>query len=305
LAEAFCPYQPTDAFWLSQIINLPLSGARLEMTVIATHVGNVRRSMSLLRTITRNDLSTLLYLFFQRFDFARRWEFPFQWNKMRFFARPIDMFGVRDVLLQNVYGVIVPVLKATKGTPIIIDGGANIGTFSMVALNARPDATVYAVEPGRETFAILARNISLNRLPNWHGIYAALWNENAVLRFANARASTSSHIATMDESETLNVDEVPAISLARFCHEHSIENISILKLDIEGAEQAVMESASEVLAHVEHLIVELHLKLVDEKQTRNIIQRHFKYVHDVTQPSQKPMIFASKVFDRIPGAGSE
>jgi Methyltransferase FkbM domain len=50
---------------------------------------------------------------------------------------------------------------------------------------------------------------------------------------------------------------VPAVTIDQLCEQHGIEKIDLLKLDIEGAEEQVLESGT-FLARTEHIIVELH-----------------------------------------------
>lgn len=270
------------------------------MATFITRLTKARMRLSQFRQISHNELDLLTYFLFERFTFSKSRAFPFVWKGMPFYARPIDMTGVREALLREEYGTVAPVLWAYKNSPLIIDGGANVGTFSMVMLNARPDANVYSIEPSRATFAVLARNIAVNGLPNWQGIQAALWKENGRLSFSNARASSASHIATAHELGMPSVEEVLAMTLNRFAQEYSAERIAILKLDIEGAEQAVLESADGFLAHVDNLVVELHPYLIDEQQTMRVIQRYFKYIYHIKRTSEKPLVFASNVVEHMP-----
>ena len=50
---------------------------------------------------------------------------------------------------------------------------------------------------------------------------------------------------------------VPAITIEELCKQNGIEKIDLLKLDIEGAEEQVLENGT-FLARTEHIIVELH-----------------------------------------------
>jgi Methyltransferase FkbM domain len=50
---------------------------------------------------------------------------------------------------------------------------------------------------------------------------------------------------------------VPAITIEELCEQNGIKKIDLLKLDIEGAEEQVLENGT-FLARTEHIIVELH-----------------------------------------------
>jgi Methyltransferase FkbM domain len=51
--------------------------------------------------------------------------------------------------------------------------------------------------------------------------------------------------------------QVPAITIEQLCNQYGIERIDLLKLDIEGAEEQVLENGA-FLARTEHIIIELH-----------------------------------------------
>lgn len=50
---------------------------------------------------------------------------------------------------------------------------------------------------------------------------------------------------------------VPAVTIGKLCIQNSLEKIDLLKLDIEGAEEQVLENA-DFLARIENIIAELH-----------------------------------------------
>eukprot|EP00966_Prymnesium_polylepis_P046120 1067991-Prymnesium_polylepis.1 len=52
-------------------------------------------------------------------------------------------------------GVVVP----PCGAPVVVDVGANIGLFALLALRDNPCARVIAVEPASAAFAVLERNL--------------------------------------------------------------------------------------------------------------------------------------------------
>jgi FkbM family methyltransferase len=68
-------------------------------------------------------------------------------------------FLFEEVFTRRSYcqsGVHVP----KRGAPLVVDVGANIGLFSLFALTENPRATVIAVEPAPQLFAILERNLN-------------------------------------------------------------------------------------------------------------------------------------------------
>ena len=60
-----------------------------------------------------------------------------------------------DVLLSSEYGFLLGLEDVTT----VLDIGANIGTTSVLLLNAYPEATVIAVEPDQGNFDVLNENL--------------------------------------------------------------------------------------------------------------------------------------------------
>src|SRR5689334_6455602 len=63
----------------------------------------------------------------------------------------------RQIWVENLYfqkGISLP------ANSVVIDGGANIGLFTLYVLHHHPTATVIAVEPAPKTFQVLQSNTS-------------------------------------------------------------------------------------------------------------------------------------------------
>jgi Met-10+ like-protein len=75
----------------------------------------------------------------------------------------LDLLILKEVLYDDVYR-----LGELDGAEsiLIIDVGAGIGDFSVLAASRFPRATVLAFEPSPSTFALLQANVTRNGLPN-------------------------------------------------------------------------------------------------------------------------------------------
>ena len=126
-----------------------------------------------------------------------------------------------------------PLLKHIKYGDIVIDAGANIGMFSLLASRrVGSEGKVIAVEPQKDNFNFLEQNIRINRLKNIRTINKALYSEDdQVLGFEGN--GVSGHISSKN-SENL----VSSISLRSIVSELSDQNFWV-KMDIEGGEEFV------------------------------------------------------------------
>lgn len=137
---------------------------------------------------------------------------------------------------------------------IIIDGGANIGLFSVLMKNKFPDAKIISIEPDKDNYALLRKNVS-----SYKNIYCencGLW-----IKRANLKISDKYKLGkwAMIVEETKDEGDTKAISMNDLMKKYSIERIDILKIDIETSERILFSDNYENwLPKVKMIIIELH-----------------------------------------------
>jgi len=215
----------------------------------------------------------------------------FRLGDIVFACRTRDWPTVEEILLLDEYGFIN---QLTFHQPRILDLGANIGLFSIHCINQFPDAMVLSVEASPATFDILRANQTRYPQKHWQIGHYAVWHTECEVRFIDEEMSTGSHV-----NQTGSI-KVPAITLDRLINEQCHGRVDLLKMDIEGAEQAVLEQAESSLMNVEHLILEVHPDKASWNEVLQLVNRNFRYVHLIPRKtSTKPLIFASKSINRM------
>ena len=144
---------------------------------------------------------------------------------------------------------------------VILDAGANIGLASIYFANKFPSARIIAVEPEASNYSLLKRNV----LPYERivPLQCALWGENSRIKLIDpgfGKWGFQTHASEQAKATAVR-DEVEAVTVDRIMHDHGIEFIDVLKMDIEGAEKEVFENATPWIDKVGILIVELHERL--------------------------------------------
>ena len=137
-----------------------------------------------------------------------------------------------------------------KGAKTILDVGANAGIYSLAALAIQPDASVHAFEPTPEIANRLRATAKLNGLDHLYVHEAAVSKRAgaATLRRFRGELGTNEGMNFVSEDGIDGDGEkVQTVSLDQFCQEHSIDNVDLLKVDIQGHEYAALKGAEQLI----------------------------------------------------------
>lgn len=169
-------------------------------------------------------------------------------NGMRIhLASQADIVTLVSVFCKAEYGTI-------PKNSTVLDIGANIGVFSVYCAISGAKR-VYAFEPCRESYETLKRNITANNL------------ENIIIPARLAICDKTTKVRFPEKSDPANRisdygDSVEATTLDQITQ--SISEITILKMDCEGAEHLILPSTSlSTLEKIKHIRMEYHEKLPD------------------------------------------
>lgn len=151
-----------------------------------------------------------------------------------------------------------------KKTPkIILDAGANVGLASIYFANKYPHAKIIALEPEADNYEVLKKNIAA--YPNITGLYGALWFENTRLNLVDPDLGSWGFMTQEKTSSSENfgdfVQDVQAYTVDKIIQDFGIDQIDILKIDIEGAEREVFNDTSAWIDKIDVIIAELHDRL--------------------------------------------
>lgn len=208
-------------------------------------------------------------------------------NGLDFVMRWSDWPAVQEVLIEHEYQVIAECLKG-RANPLVLDLGANIGTFSLFVFRHFPKAKVVAYEASPATFALLETARTLNPQLDWQVHQAAVWSEDGQVNFDTMAFSPGSRVtATGGQAvRAIGFTAVMASLPGR---------IDLAKVDIEGAEEAVLAGREAELERIEHLIVELHPGRCDTDRVMATLQKVYPHIHAIPgRKSSKPLLLCAK-----------
>lgn len=136
---------------------------------------------------------------------------------------------------------------------VVLDAGANIGDFTVKAARAAGSSgRVVAVEPNPEMLPYLRKNIELNQLENVTIVESALSDSKGHARISGVGGS-----ATILNEEIQHTLEVETTTIDDLVQELALPSISVMKMDIEGAEAVALPDQT-TLEQVRELAIELH-----------------------------------------------
>lgn len=150
-------------------------------------------------------------------------------------------------------------LKLNSGE-VVLDLGAYAGASAyFIAKAVGNDGLVVSLEPDKNNFKSLCKNIQFHNLTNVVAVPSGVWSKSTVLQFqaeGNMGSSVSDIISR--SSNLVNVEVLSLDDVARFTNGRKINAI---KMDIEGAELEVLKNAEIFLRkhHFPRLVIEPHL----------------------------------------------
>jgi FkbM family methyltransferase len=143
-------------------------------------------------------------------------------------------------------------LEALSPGMVLVDVGANIGYYVLLAACTKGGVTVYAFEPEPATFAHLQDNLQLNGLRQVTAVNMALSAEPGKLDFYVHESNLGKHSVLPEEGGTRVT--VPATTLDTFVAERGLDRLDLLKLDVEGAEALVIKGGLKAIARFKPVI---------------------------------------------------
>jgi FkbM family methyltransferase len=155
----------------------------------------------------------------------------------------------QDIFVNNALAY-----ETLNPAPRILDCGANVGLASLYFKRRYPAATITAFEADPAIAVLLADNLRGNAAGDVDVEAAAVWTSDGEVTFQSEGADSGTVASLAGDLEGRAV-EVRAVRLARWLE---AERIDLLKLDIEGAEVAVLEDCRAHLGNVQALLLEVH-----------------------------------------------
>lgn len=180
-----------------------------------------------------------------------------KFKKVKFRVSNLSGLGTFQSNIIDFHSEVISTRIISSSNPVIIDVGANVGQFCLVAKIFFPKAQIFSFEPDPTVYEELVHNT--NNLPDVKQFNVGLGDKNERRKFYVHSLSLMSsfkkyHGVQYDSSniKTLNIKTLDSMI-------QDVKHIDLLKIDVEGFEKQVIAGATKVLSRSDYLIIEIGL----------------------------------------------
>jgi FkbM family methyltransferase len=147
--------------------------------------------------------------------------------------------------------------KVVKEGDVVIDLGANIGYFTLLAAKlVGPTGKVFAFEPEPKNFSYLKKNVELNNYTNVIIEQKAVSNYNGETKLFICPYDSGHHTINrpngieayrLGRSGEITSIDIEVVTLDNYLR-NKTDRVDVIKIDVEGAEALVFEGMKEILS---------------------------------------------------------
>ncbi|MDQ3630135.1 MAG: FkbM family methyltransferase [Actinomycetota bacterium] len=171
------------------------------------------------------------------------WKLPISFQPGSIIGTQLVRTGVHDLVLSEA------LFRVTEPGDVCLDVGANIGyTTSLLATRSGPGGRVISYEPAPDTFALLSKNVQ-----SWRGApIADIQIRQMAVSSEESQLMLTTPVAHRGDPGGRTLEEV-SDRLAAIPVQCStldgagVDNIGVLKIDVEGHELAVLQGCQRLL----------------------------------------------------------
>jgi FkbM family methyltransferase len=132
----------------------------------------------------------------------------------------------------------------------VLDVGANVGQTTLSVRKRFPEAAIHAFEPVSSTFATLRSSVGHLRGVHCHDVALSDQEGSRTISVLPGSVFNSlNDVSWAGEQRTVR-EEIKTTTVDRFCTQHAIDVVDILKSDTEGHDLNVLKGALETLSKV-------------------------------------------------------
>jgi FkbM family methyltransferase len=145
--------------------------------------------------------------------------------------------------------------RLARKSSIIVDGGAHLGLYSLVAATVNPAATVLAFEPEPRVHARLKENLALNSFRIKAEKLALSDATGSATFYVAANIVGSSLNNYFSEEAGTSTVSVRTVRLDEYLAQHGIAGVNLIKLDVERHEPVALRGLGDLLQRSQPAVI--------------------------------------------------
>jgi len=175
--------------------------------------------------------------------------FAFPWGSVTFVSASDIRGQFTEIFYQRHYA-----FQTSNPEPVIVDAGGNVGMSAIWFRQNYPKAKITVYEADATIAGILHKNLAAAGIADVDVQNAAVWDQDGTVTFDNRGQDKG----MVSDAGTV---KVRAVDLAA----HLPPRVDLLKLDVEGAEYAIIRRLVETgnFARVQNFVAEFHIRHSD------------------------------------------
>ncbi|MHA1790848.1 MAG: FkbM family methyltransferase [Candidatus Helarchaeota archaeon] len=281
---------------------------KMKMKKLKKQKGLKAKVGMILNSLAWRYLSFKKWVFFKIF-FRKKGIYLTWANDYRMYVNTKDEGLAADILRYHVrepYSTKI-FKKLIKKNDIIFDIGANIGYYVLLEGLQAKKGKIIAIEPVRENFNLLKKNVELNKLKNILLLRAAVGSKNTVEKLYVYSERNVSGLMQMQNKKLLKTEIVKSYTLKNLVEKYGVLP-TILRMDVEGYEYDIFQGCTSILNEMKNgslIYFEFHPPLMNYKKSIKILnlfkKTNFKLIDSSIEPPMGAYkdIFAKLLFSIV------
>lgn len=160
----------------------------------------------------------------------------------------------REIFLDRDYRVVEEIIVKAK-TPIL-DIGGHIGLFSLYAATLNPHVNIFTFEPEEKNYQHLKHHLKTNNVRNVQTKMLAVSDKDGEGEIFISEDSHNHSLVSGGEKK----QKISITTLDRLMEKNRLENISLAKMDCEGAEyDIILGTPDDTLSKIKSFYIEYHI----------------------------------------------
>jgi FkbM family methyltransferase len=146
--------------------------------------------------------------------------------------------------------------KTIGSTSNVIDIGAHLGSFAILAATNASEGIVLSYEPDPDNFRLLTRNVARNKLTNVKTFKCAVAGTSGPKTLFRSISNWGHSLTDRGYSRRHVVD---GVTLPQILEQNDVQTCHVLKIDCEGSEYEILMGLSpQILDRIECIVGEWH-----------------------------------------------